>query len=77
MMELNRTDLDLRCTAHAERAARANRDGWRHPAPRPSASLRARLAEGLVVLARRVDPASGPIDGLVGHEVVPTPMRAA
>ncbi len=74
MMERNRTDLDLRCAA---RAGQVNRDGWQRPVPRPPVSLRARLAEGLVALARRVDPASARGDGLAGHEVVPAPRHGA
>lgn len=77
MMELNRTELDLRCAAHAARTARVNRDGWRHPMPAASTSLRTKLAEGLVGLARRVDPASVRVDGLAGKDVVPAPMPAA
>ncbi len=77
MMDLNRTDLDLRCASHAVRAAQVNRDGWRRPVPQSSVSLHARLAEGLVALARRVDPASVHIDGLAGKDAVPAPMQVA
>ncbi len=77
MMELNRTDLDLRYSTHVACAEWVNREGWRYPAPQPSVSLRARLAEGLVALARRVDPASVRVDGLAGKGVVPAPMPAA
>ena len=77
MLELNRTDLDLRCASHAARTARVNRDGWRRPLPPPSVSLRTRLAQGLIALACRVDPTSGPVTGLVGLSTVPTPLHAA
>ena len=77
LMELNRTDLDLRCASQAACAVQVNRDGWRRPVPQPSVSLRARLAGGLVALACRVDPASVRVDGLAGKDVVPAPMHAA
>lgn len=52
---VNWTDLELRFGDHAVRVARADRDGWRRPAPRPVAGGRRRI-EGVIgrVWAMRV-----------------------
>jgi hypothetical protein len=55
---IDRTSLDLRIAEHTTTTARINRTDWQQhqPVRRP---LRAAVANALVTLAARLDPATG------------------